>query len=312
MTLPGWMKGLIVALAVTVLVYVLIVLPKPQKVSHWPVAPKNPTKIEVVGEPLKVTLEKSDTQWKLTSPVTDSADEETVRSLLASVGEMQVGDVITRRPEAHATYDIDDAQAVRLKIWEAKAQEPVEWWFGKRGPNFSDVFVRLPSQPEVYLTTFNREILERPVGRWRDRRVLVLEKEEEVTQVEVVKGRARFVLARSSDSWTVDGEPADTARVQQFTMALRLLSADDLTAAPTDADLKKYRLDKPEVVLRLTLTSGKKLDFTLSPRDEEAYTHYLKSSARAELFRIAPRHFQDLTPDKKSFLKLPSPTTPIR
>ena len=76
---------------------------------------------------------------------------------------------------------------------------------------------------------------------------------EEVLGKETVDGHPTEKVKRT---WTADGKPADTGRVEAYLSDLRLLAAEELMDHPDAAALKRYGLDKPSWEFEVASSSG--------------------------------------------------------
>jgi hypothetical protein len=176
---------------------------------------------------------------------------------LAAVRSLIPGDALTDRTESHPLYDVTEASGVTVTVWGDKAQKPAAWLFGKMAPDYVHIYVRDPRSATVYLAEgVQKNDLEKPLRQWRERRIFVNPKQENIDRVEYVNGPANYDLVRSSNQWTLNGKPVETQIVENLISTLRVFSADDFIDPPESLDLKKFGLDNSKDHLAVTWGSG--------------------------------------------------------
>lgn len=290
--MPKWMKLLLGLLAALLAAYFLMHVPMSSRRTEAPAVPSEASRLKISRPGLEVVLEKTDGAWRLRQPLDAAADEGAVHSLLAGLKTITLEETLTRRAETYGRYQVDDSSGIRVTA-DGKG-ERAEWIFGKAAPDMGHIYLRLPGQPDVFLAAGpRREDLERSLAQWRDRRVLDLAPAEDIVQAEARLGKKRFALARSSDSWTMDGKAADPERADRFIAALRELSADGFIDPPESEDLRKWGLDAPQAVYRIKTAAGRVLELKAGKPDAAGRVP-LRRDGQTSLFWVPDYRWEEL------------------
>lgn len=78
------------------------------------------------------------------------ANVDRVDKLLEQLPQLRSSGLATDKAETHATYELDEAQAIGLKVYTGDASPAVHLLVGKATPNFEGAFVCRSGQSEVY------------------------------------------------------------------------------------------------------------------------------------------------------------------
>ena len=127
----------------------------------------------------RITLERQsplDADWVVSTPDGRyKADLFSVDTLLTSLARLKRLDVVSRNPENTAAYGLDDASAVRLKVFGSGGEELVHLLVGKNLGALRGTYVKLPGKDEVYLEMENmRRCCDKGdywLEAWRDKTV---------------------------------------------------------------------------------------------------------------------------------------------
>jgi hypothetical protein len=305
---PGWMRGLAgLFLLLALLFFVTRVARTPRTPS--PVSfPDNPVRVEIQRPDSRIVLEKKDDAWHVREPVDFPADKDAVNGLVESLRTLSVGDRLTQRPEKHAAFEVTESSGIRVQVTGAKTG-PVGLIVGKMASDYTHVYVRRPETPDVYLASgLRRSDLEKPVTQWRDRRVASLGAAE-VIGLEVRRKKDAFVLQKSSETWTINGKPADNQRVDPVISQLRTLSADEFVDPPASQDLKAWGLEPPSEALVIRLAQGDPQELRLGKKDPKSERVIVQRAGEDTLFWVFPYVFNELK-SAQVFRQQSSPSAP--
>lgn len=255
--MPKWMRPLAIVLSVMAAAYLVSLVPRPSTKPKPPEVPKDIQQFSLTSPSQSLTIEKVEGGWRVKSPIDVPANDGNVVNFLASLRSLTLEEVLSRRPESFGLFQVDDASGVCIKVWGAGARDPLEWWIGKDSPTGGHVYVRIGKSHDVYLATgLSRSLAESGLKTWRDTRLLPLSPDAMIQSVRVRRGKSTLVLETSSDTWTVNGKPADPEKVDRWMSALRYLSADDFVDPPESLGPIAAGLISPSAEVTVNLFDG--------------------------------------------------------
>jgi Domain of unknown function (DUF4340) len=234
------------------------------------------------GKP-KVALKKDGGAWKLTAPVADTADAQSVDQALKNLAELQFKDVVAESKDSWEQLQIRDEDAV--KVVASKAGKPIlDVAIGKSG------HVRVGEQPRVWAVgKLNRYLFEREPKLWRKREIFRFEKDQ-VAQVEVTVGGQKLVAKRVApppaapapdgglppppepehyqlvEGQALVGGPLDES---QPTNIVGGLSHLDIVEFADDATAESAGLTAPRALVTVVLTDGSKKTIEVGKEEGE-------------------------------------------
>jgi hypothetical protein len=209
------------------------------------------------GEAVRLAREGKD--WKLLEPQRAPADSNEVDSLLSSLENADVDEVVAENAASLADYGLE-APKNTVSIQLEGATEPLKLLIGEKTPDGSGVYAKLPARPRVFtIASYVESSLNKKPFDLRDRDVLHV-KRDAVKTLEISgpdgsyalsrddKGEWAFTrpLATRAGRWSVDG----------LLGTLESLKMESVAAEDAGKDLKKYGLDKPQRTVKLTLADG--------------------------------------------------------
>ena len=155
------------------------------------------------------------------------AEEDRVKNLLTELKDVQVEDVISDRPDRQAEFEINTDSGMRVVLL-TRSSTLADGIFGKQAPDFIHIYFRFPDKPSVYLA---RGIIRGDFGRplvndWRSHD-LIRVPEAQVQSISIEGKGFKTSLARSSDTWTLNGEKIDPGSVYGLVGTLAHLRASD-------------------------------------------------------------------------------------
>lgn len=241
--------------------------------------------IEVKAASGQVTrLKKSGTSWQVVSPEATDADTNAVSSIVSSLESLQVESVVDDNPKAVSQFGLDPARySVAFQVTGDAAMHRLS--VGSKTANGADVYARVEGQPRVILIGASTDdSLNRTTFDLRDKTVLKFSRDTADGLTLEAPGAPALTFARKGSDWrltapaqgkadfsAVDGLVGQIAQAQMKA----IVSGEGTSGPPSDADLKKDGLDKPQITAtigtgsaRATLAiGGKKDDATLYARD---------------------------------------------
>ena len=154
------------------------------------------------------------------------ADQGMVEQFWTELQSATVADLVATNPTNHERLGVSEELASLLDLEQVQGGT-VSVLMGNPGPAWSDVYGRLRGEDDVYLVRGNlRSAATRTVSQWRDKRIAALDTAM-VSRIQVETDGVEATLSRDAEDWTVDGEPADPARVRGILSELARLDATD-------------------------------------------------------------------------------------
>jgi len=125
---------------------------EPQQITLCDVTEGQITAFEIVqqdDEPFRLERE-GDTWWVARGERRYRANPDRLEKLLEQLPGLRSSGLATDKAENHATYELDEAQAIGLKVYTGNASPAVHLLVGKATPNYEGAFVCLSGHSEVY------------------------------------------------------------------------------------------------------------------------------------------------------------------
>ncbi len=294
--MPKWMNiltGLLLAVAAA---YFVMIVPKTSIHLSAPQVPENPVKFEVSRPQIKLVMEKKDEQWRLTAPVDSPADQNALKNFLSDLNSLELYFPLTRREKTYPLYQINESSAIFVRVWHARSDQPIEWIFGKRAKG-TDLFVRLPDSPEVYLAGNVRHWeLTRLIKEWRDRRIVPLAAGEEMHDVQINNNGKKIRFFKVSGQWRKQGMAADPEKIHQFISALQKLKTDEFVDTPEDFEIRAWHLPSTRYTLLITLNTGEKLEYRAGKIDKKNECFLLQKTNMKTIFWLEQHKRETIFP----------------
>ncbi len=178
-----------------------------------------------------IDFTKNNTDWWVAASSGGArfrADPEKLKTLLKSLREVRVEDVISERGETAADYEINPESATILSLYGPNNALQASGHFGKQAPDFSHLYFRFPHQAAIYLArgAIRGELGLPEVKTWLDPDLLNIP--EDMIQTVSIEGPGfKTLLERSSNTWSVNGKKVDPTRVWALIGQLAHLRAED-------------------------------------------------------------------------------------
>jgi len=212
----------------------------PVRMALVHVDPGAVTRIVIEGPEGRTVLEKVQDLWRLTEPVDYPAEPELVRTTLTLLTGLTSEGVISTNPDKAALFDVDDAHALKVALYEAAGADPkVRLVVGKLAPGFTHTYVKMGGGPAVHqVPGALRFQLEREATAWRDKTVLAFD--PAAIEGLTLAGASTVTVRRGEDGWAWDpaaageGTPS-TEAVERLIKDLSVLRAQEFEDAPPEA-----------------------------------------------------------------------------
>jgi hypothetical protein len=212
----------------------------------------------------RIYLRKEKQAWTVSTSTAGpfyAVDEDRLHTLTSGLQDLQLEDVISEHPRNADDFAVDTL-GIRVTLRAGQGKVLADGIFGKQAEDATHIYFRYADQPAVYLA---RGLLRGELGGadltgWRNH-ALVSMSEDQIQTVHIQTQGDQALLQKSSETWTVNGAPADTAKVKTWLGAAAHLLADDFaapasTTAPKAADLRAAVIMIKDANSSVTLSIG--------------------------------------------------------
>jgi hypothetical protein len=219
-------------------------------------------KITLQADGQAIDLVKNGDVWSVTSAEGGvyRADAEKIKTMTQALKKLQMDDVISERGANPEEFGVDDKNGIRVAVFGKGGARSAEGLFGKQAPDFAHLYFKFIDKPQIYLArgAIRGELGEANVKAWRDRALLNVT-EDQILTLYIEGPGFKTPLARSSDTWSLNGKPIDPAPVWGLLGILAHLKADDFIDPVQHPDLSADKLSYASVILQLKDGSSHKV-----------------------------------------------------
>ena len=237
----------------------------------------------------KIEVYKKNNHWYLKKDNFEfKADEERINKTIDALINIKKEEVISQNKNKHQSFGID-----KKKITFYAGKNKLEIYIGN-SINFSNNYVRIDNENTVFLAENLNDVFSN--NDWRDLRVGLINKQEEVNSLEINyfnKGK-NLKLLKEKDDWKINGKKAKKDRVDFFINDLATLKADDIFPQ------KNLTSQAPEISINIKENNQpKKADlFTI---DQDYYL--LKIESEKLTYKIKKPYISSLEKEEADFIQ---------
>lgn len=245
------------------------------------------------------TVRKNGDTWQIVQPAALEADTSAVSSLVSTLESLESDRTVDEDPASVAAYGLEPARmAVTFKV--AGDDAPKKLLVGDRTPTGSDLYARVEGDPKLILiASYLEDSLDKTTFDLRDKSVLRFSRDG-VDQVTLEPaGTPAVTLVKSGDDWRLS-RPLDAAADYSsvdgiigrlFQARMSAIASD--AAEPSPADLRRFGLDKPTVVV--TLGAGSTRAALAIGGEGEGSVRYARDLSRPIVFTVESSLVDELT-----------------
>ena len=223
-------------------------------------------------------LKKADGAWQVTQPIAVKADDSEVSSVTSALSSIEITRVVDENPSSLNDYGLSNPR-IQLDFKASGDKDSRKLLIGEKSPTGGDLFAKRNDDKRVFLipayqeNTFNKSTFD-----LREKTLLKFDRDK-VDGLDVTAAGKTTAFTKAGTDWKIT-KPLDVRADFSAVEGLvgRLQSAQMkaiVTPEPTPADLKKYGLDKPDVLVNVKAGSatatlvlgGKTPDNTVYARD---------------------------------------------
>ena len=192
----------------------------------------------VTSDSSTFVLEKENNIWRIKSPVDALADSLTISRFTENLDDMHLESVVSTNPSKYDEYGVGEAGKHINIEWGRNKRT---FYIGSSGPDFQSFYVRLGTDPRVFLSSGRLNVPEN-LDTWRDKTLLDIPTEM-VNKIAVTSPETAYDMLKVGTAWeiTEDGDqsPADSSQMAQWLNRFSPLKAtsfiDDMPAAEVKA-----------------------------------------------------------------------------
>ena len=102
-----------------------------------------------------IELARVDTVWRISGNDTLDIKSQSMDNLFDKVLKVNRGTIISENPEKYGKYSVDDSTGTHLAVIDSKGETVGYYVFGRSKSDYSRSYVRVGSDPKVYLADQN-------------------------------------------------------------------------------------------------------------------------------------------------------------
>jgi hypothetical protein len=230
--------------------------------SHRPGAGKSPfadriddaQRIRLESNGARLELQRSSPTWVVTgeSGRPYAVESGKLKRLLTQLKDLKVDDVISKRESAAPEFELDAAHGLRITLLGSRSDTLASGVLGKQSPDLGHLYFKYADKPEIYLArgTDRSDFGSATLNNWRDP-VLLNIVEDQIFTVFIEGPGYKTALARSSDTWSVNGRKVNPTPVWGMLGVLAHLRAEDFVNLKERPDLTPEKLSWSTVTIQL-------------------------------------------------------------
>ena len=102
-----------------------------------------------------IELARVDTMWRISGNDTLEIKSQSMDNLFDKVLKVNRGTIISENPDKYGKYSVDDSTGTHLAVIDSKGETVGYYVFGRSKSDYSRSYVRVGSDPKVYLADQN-------------------------------------------------------------------------------------------------------------------------------------------------------------
>jgi hypothetical protein len=245
------------------------------------------TKVSIThkGSPA-VVLEKAGGQWKITSPESYGADQDTVNSLLSSLNPLNADKLVEDHPSEVAQFGLKDPSlTVAVTTTSGRTTTILA---GDDLPTGGSTYAELAGDSKVYtIPSYAKSGLDKSVNDLRDKRLLTFDSDK-ITRVDLTaKGKTVEFGKNNQNEWQIlEPKPmrADGLQVDELVRKLKGARMDlSVSAEDSKKAAAAFAGGIPVAEAKVTDAGGTQ---TLTVKKDKAGDYYAKSSVVVGVFKV--------------------------
>ena len=268
-----------------------------------------PAKIVETGKkednsPTTIKLKRSGEDWFIVSPIEDSAENSTVKTLLSSLTSAKTERTVTENAEDLAPFGLDQP-AIKVAVQKDSQSPRQEIWIGKETPVGSNLYIKFADSKEVMLASQSlKRALEKDLFELRNKKLISLARGD-ISEVEVSGDRKMLVKKGDDSNWKLArlGAPVDSAPWTQALNSIMDLKAENIVEENREGLLGKYGLTNPAFTVTLRTADATK-DAQVLNLSKKGDKYYGFVADKPFLYEVKSKAFEQLSQKTETFFDM--------
>ena len=222
-------------------------------------APDDIDKISITnGDKGEVVLEKDGDTWKITKPMTATANQQSAKDAVTNIKDWKVKTAVNLKLDDSVKKDkqLDDAHAVHVIAYKG-GDKKTDVTFGKSGADGQLALVDGKGDQVYAVSGYSSYLFTREGKDWRDKEIFKFD-DTNAANVSLTNKNGTFSFTKGDKGWvaTLKGNALpnfDEQKIKDLLRDVKNLSAEDFGDGKSDADTG---LDKPAATLTVNLKDG--------------------------------------------------------
>ncbi len=263
----------------------------------------NVTRIDLTSPKGRLSLEKSDSLWKIREPIAAKADSSAVRQLLWAAAGLQVKEFLEEKQRNLQKYNLNNP-AVSLTLWEKDAKSPSRLLLAKAPDSARGAYAATTPARGIYLVDARvLTDLSKGVADLEDRHLFSFDYGD-VSRITLTAGTTSLAMEKVKTAWRMSSPEKREVKEGKADGLIFLLR--DLTFLRTlpvrGTSLIQYGLDPPRLAVTLSKADGSSVAaLTLgSPRKGAVYG---KPEGAASVYLLEPSLLDRIPTDPSAWTK---------
>ncbi len=260
------------------------------------------TNLSVTAKGQATVLSLDDSKkWKITSPVSTSADTDTVNSLVEKLVSLKRKSMVEENASDLAPYGLNQPRIKIIASSGDKGGDKKELIFHAGNENQFDnsFYAALGNSKNVLQVEGGFQYaLEKSLFDLRNKQVIPFE-ESQLKGLEVKIDQITYTLQKVDDHWEITSplsDRAESSTVDKIVNSLRNLKASQyVTDSASPEDFVKYQLNSPRAKVTAVLTNDTKITVLASQAEENSTKkYYARLEEMPFIAEISESIFKDL------------------
>ena len=243
-----------------------------------------------------ILLEQQDGKWSIKQPVTATANESVVDSLVSDLVNARIERTITATGDEIKSFGLaNPAVTVSLKL-KSGAEHKIR--IGTKDFSNLSVYGIIDDAKDVTLLPASLSAsAEKSLNDLRDLSILGGLSQFDISSLAVKNSNGAFSLAKENSEWVIKSPaagPADEGEVSTLLSEVTSARATEV-ASEKDGDLASFGLAPASTVVTARIEAGGERQISLGAKtDATGKSYYAKSSDRPEVFKVDASLFEKL------------------
>ena len=204
-------------------------------------------------------VKKANNTWKIVSPAALDTDPAEVSAITTALAGLESEKVVDANPPSLKEFTLDPPKmSITFHVAGETGTHRID--LGMKTPVGGDLYAKVEGKPAVFLVgAYREDALNKSTFNLRDKTVLVFDRDG-ANFLKIDDGKKPIVAAKQDNQWQLSqplAGPADFTAVDGLIGRLYQSRMKSFVADDGTKDLKKYGLDKPQVVVTVGAGSAR-------------------------------------------------------